>query len=337
MIILFEASAESEVAPVLRKYGIQFKKHLLKETLVYLIEQNKVEKSCIHQLQRIPGFKKIISLEIPYPLVSRRLHQHNTTVFIGSETIGGDGWQIIAGPCSIETPEQAEKTISFLVSHGVRIIRGGLYKPRTSPYSFQGLREQGVEIIRELKKKYSFYFVSEILVPHQMDILDDIVDVWQVGTRSMANYELLKILGKRGKPVLLKRGIMATIEEWLLAAEYVVKEGNPNVILCERGIRTFEPMTRYTFDINAIPVVKELSHLPIVADPSHAVGKRNWVSPLAKAALIAGADGIMVEVHPHPDAAWSDAEQSIDFQEFTALMTDIRMLQDLKNQTYHHE
>ncbi|MCK5077507.1 MAG: 3-deoxy-7-phosphoheptulonate synthase [Calditrichia bacterium] len=261
-----------------------------------------------------------------YPLVSKKNINHCSVISIGDEKIGARDWSIIAGPCSIESYEHAYETIKYLTGKGIKIIRGGIYKPRKSPYDFQGLRENGIEIIKQLKEKFDFYFISEILSPEHIELLEPIIDIWQVGARSMANYELLKHLSVSSKPVLLKRGIMATIEEWLLAAEYLLQGGNENVILCERGIRSFEPMTRFTFDINAIPIVKDISHLPIIADPSHAVGKRNWVPPLAKAALISGADGIMVEVHPEPDKALSDSEQSISFEQFNKLLDEIASL-----------
>ncbi len=263
---------------------------------------------------------------LTFPLAARKKEEKTTVVKIGDTSVGGGQWTVIAGPCSVESFEQAETIVEQLTGMGIKIIRGGLFKPRKSPYDFQGLREQGIGIIKELKKRFSFNFVTEILSPEHLEILDPVVDVWQVGARSMANYELLKILSRTSKPVLLKRGVMATIEEWLLAAEYILEGGNKDVILCERGIRSFEPMTRFTFDINAIPVVKELSHLPVIADPSHAVGRRKWVPPLAKAALVSGADGIMVEVHPDPPRALSDAEQSIYPRDFEALLKEIAEL-----------
>ncbi len=261
-----------------------------------------------------------------YPLAGKKEEQHQSVVILGNERIGADQWSVIAGPCLIESYEQAYKVVKFLTEKGIKLIRGGIYKPRKSPHDFQGMRENGVEIIKRLKHEFDFYFFSEILSPNHLEILEPIIDVWQVGARSMANYELLKILSETKKPILLKRGVMATIEEWLLAAEYLLNGGNEEVILCERGIRSFEPMTRFTFDINAIPAVKDLSHLPVIADPSHAVGIRKWVPPLARAALISGADGIMIEVHPEPEKALSDAEQSINFKEFEELLKSINTL-----------
>jgi 3-deoxy-7-phosphoheptulonate synthase len=330
LILIFQEKYRISLEKLLFSRNISFQHlPLNKDKVLFVIKEPMKLKECYAEIKGNPGFVKLVNVETPFPLVSREIKKDDSVIKIKDVSIGNGDWNIIAGPCSIENYEQAEKAIHFLTRNGVQLIRGGLFKPRTSPYSFQGLREEGVEIIKTLKQKYNFHFVSEILIPSQMEILDSIVDVWQVGTRSMANYDLLKELGKSPKPVLLKRGIMATIEEWLLSAEYILKEGNPSVILCERGIRTFEPLTRFTFDINAIPVVKELSHLPVIADPSHAVGKRNWVLPLAKAALIAGADGIIVEVHPDPDHALSDSDQSLDFRQFETLMQDIHKLKSL--------
>lgn len=329
MILVFKKNYQKEAQNILRQYHVPYQIYKSGDRFIFILEKNPKNNSCLLEIKRIPGFMKKIELDISYPLASRESKPENTVVKVNEVEFGNGQWQVIAGPCSIENYEQAENVISFLLRNGIKVIRGGLFKPRTSPYSFQGLRERGVEIIRELKKKYKFYFVSEVIIPSQMELLDEVVDVWQIGTRSMANYDLLRAVGKTNKPVLLKRGIMATIEEWLLAAEYILKEGNENIVLCERGIRTFEPLTRFTFDINAIPVVKELSHLPIIADPSHAVGKRNWVLPLAKAALIAGADGIIVEVHPKPDYALSDADQSLDYLQFQKLIEDIHKLKEM--------
>ncbi len=231
---------------------------------------------------------------------------------------------VIAGPCSVESEEQILHTAKFVKSCGAHMLRGGAFKPRTSPYSFQGLGIKGLEFLKKASEETGLPVVSEILDIRDIQIMLRYVDVFQVGARNMQNFPLLKELGKIDKPVLLKRGFGCTIDELLNAAEYILNEGNPNVILCERGIRTFENSTRFTLDINAIPVLKEITHLPIIVDPSHAAGKRSIVPPLAKAGLAAGADGIIIEVHPNPDNALSDGPQSLTFEQFEELMRDLR-------------
>lgn len=326
MILVFRKGCISKVSDILVSHNVTFSLVEHEDREIIFIENKSADRVCLQKIKSLDCFLKEVNVNNPFPLVSREYKSQSTEIKVNNRFLGAKEKMVIAGPCAIENYEQARDVIQFLLNHNINIIRGGLFKPRTSPYSFQGLRDNGVDIVRQLKKEMEFSFASEVLIPAQMEILEEIVDIWQVGTRSMANYDLLKELGRSKKPIILKRGIMATIEEWLLAAEYILKEGNSDVILCERGIRTFEPLTRFTFDINAIPVVKELSHLPIIADPSHAVGKRNWVLPLAKAALIAGADGIIVEVHPDPDKALSDSEQSLSFPQFEQLLRELKEL-----------
>ncbi len=236
----------------------------------------------------------------------------------------GREFVVIAGPCSVESPKQIMDTAQFLSEMGVKILRGGAYKPRTSPYSFQGFGEEALKWMRRAADEYGMSVVSEVMDTRKVGTVEKYVDIIQIGSRNCQNYDLLREVGRSDKPVLLKRGFGNTIEEWLYAAEYILSEGNENVILCERGIRTFEKATRFTLDISAIPVVKEMSHLPIIVDPSHAAGQRNLILPLSRAALAAGADGIMVEVHPTPERALSDGNQSLNFQEFRALMEDMK-------------
>ncbi|MDD2586268.1 MAG: 3-deoxy-7-phosphoheptulonate synthase [Syntrophomonadaceae bacterium] len=258
-----------------------------------------------------------------YKLVSREYKEQDTIIEInsaGKPVFIGEGYcTIIAGPCAVESREAYIELACFLKSAGVHILRGGLFKPRTSPYSFKGLGEQGVSIMAEVRKITGLPVISEIMDIRDLDKLYDDIDILQIGSRNMQNFTLLEELGKIDKPVLLKRGLSATIEEWLLAAEYILNGGNSKIILCERGIRTFEPYTRNTVDIGAVPIIKNLSHLPIIVDPSHATGKWKMVAPVARAALAAGADGIMVEVHQDPDKALSDGKQSLTPQNFVTM------------------
>jgi len=250
-------------------------------------------------------------------------HREKTVVEVGGRKIGED-FVIIAGPCSVESREQILETAKFLKEVGADMLRGGAFKPRTSPYSFQGLGEEALKWLREAGDETGLPVVTEVLDTRHVDLVAKYADVLQIGARNMQNTPLLREVGKRKMPVLLKRGFSSTIEEWLLAAEYIMLEGNENVILCERGIRTFEPSTRFTLDISAVPVVKELSHLPVIVDPSHAAGKRSLVIPLARAAAAVGADGIMVEVHPNPSEALSDGPQSLTFEDFRRLISEVR-------------
>ncbi len=259
----------------------------------------------------------------PYKLVSRDNHPQNTVIKLGTAQIG-KGTTIIAGPCAVENRETMLKLASSLSSLGVHILRGGAYKPRTSPYSFDGLGKEGLEILAEAKKYSGLPIITELTDIRHIDLLCAYADIIQVGSRNMQNFSLLKELGRVNHPVMLKRGLSATLEEWLLAAEYIMAEGNPNVILCERGIRSFDSYTRNTFDINAVPAIKNLSHLPLIADPSHGTGRRELVAPVAKAALAAGADGIMVEVHPQPAQALSDGQQSLTLDEMGQMMAQMK-------------
>lgn len=259
---------------------------------------------------------------VPYKLASRKEHPHNTIISVSSVQIG-NGLTIIAGPCAVENREEMIILACQLKKIGVQILRGGAYKPRTSPYSFSGLEKEGLQILSEAREESGLPFVTEITDVRNLDTICKYTDIIQVGSRNMQNFTLLKELGKIDKPVLLKRGFSATLEEWLLAAEYILNEGNNNVIMCERGIRSFDSYTRNTFDINAVAAIKELSHLPVIADPSHGTGRRELVIPVARAALAAGADGIMIEVHPHPANALSDGQQSITIDQMEMLMKEI--------------
>ncbi len=272
------------------------------------------------------GVKEAHRIVSPYKLASRSFRPQGTVVKIGDVEIGGDRVVVMAGPCSVESREQIEKSAEVVAAAGARVIRGGAFKPRSSPYSFQGMGEEGLEMLREAANRHGLLVVSEVMEISQIPLVAAYSDILQVGARNMQNFNLLRELGKERKPVLLKRGIAATIEELLLSAEYILAGGNYDVMLCERGIRTFETYTRNTMDISAIPVVKKLSHLPMVADPSHGTGRRDKVAPMARAAVAAGADGLIVEVHPDPDHAFSDGAQSLRPEQFEELMRQLRMI-----------
>ncbi len=280
-------------------------------------------------LRGIKGILEIIHVTRPYKLVSRDFHPSDTVVRLGGQVkIGGRSpFLVIAGPCAIETGEQILKTAQFIGKLGVPVLRGGAYKPRTSPHSFQGLREKGVNLLSEVKKTTGILVVTEVMSPEHVEMVAEKVDIIQVGARNMQNFDLLKEVGKIKKPVILKRGLSATVEEWLASAEYILLEGNPDVVLCERGIRTFETATRNTADLSVVPLVKALSHLPVIFDPSHATGKRELVSHMALASVVVGAHGVMIEVHPDPEHALSDGPQSLHFKGFERLLKRIRAME----------
>ena len=272
------------------------------------------------------GVKEAHRIVSPYKLASRSFRPGGTVVKVGDVEIGGDRVVVMAGPCSVESREQIERSAELVARAGAAVIRGGAFKPRSSPYSFQGLGEEGLKLLRAAADRHGLLVVSEVMDQTQIPLVAEYADILQVGARNMQNFNLLRELGKLRKPVLLKRGIAATIEELLLSAEYILAGGNYDVILCERGIRTFETYTRNTMDISAIPVVKKLSHLPIVADPSHGTGRRDKVAPMARAAVAAGADGLLIEVHPDPDHALSDGAQSLRPEQFEELMAQLRII-----------
>lgn len=276
--------------------------------------------------EAIPGVARVVSISTSFKLVSRQLHAENTRVRVGDVVVGGERITIVAGPCAIESRDQALTIAKEVKRYGAVLFRGGAFKPRTSPYSFQGLQEEGLKILAEIREITGLGVVTEITSPAQADMMMKYVDVVQVGARNMQNFELLKCVGRIGKPVVLKRGLSSTVEEWLMSAEYILSEGNDNVILCERGIRTFEPYTRNTLDLSAIPVLKTLTHLPVIIDPSHATGIREKVSPMARAAIAAGADGLMIEVHHDPDHALSDGPQSLYPKQFGQLTRDLYVI-----------
>ena len=276
--------------------------------------------------ESLPGVERAVPISKPYKLVSRELHPAASIIKVGDVAIGGDRLVVIAGPCGVEDRKRTLDIARVVRKHGAVLFRGGAFKPRTSPYAFQGMGEEGLKILREVREETGLGIVSEITSPSQADLMMKYVDIVQVGARNMQNFELLKSVGRIGKPVLLKRGLSATIEEWLMSAEYILSEGNDQVILCERGIRTFERYTRNTLDLTAVPVIKKLTHLPIIVDPSHATGIRDKVSPMARASIAAGADGLIIEVHTEPEKALSDGPQSLYPEQFEQLMRDLYVI-----------
>ncbi|MBV9885413.1 MAG: 3-deoxy-7-phosphoheptulonate synthase [Acidobacteria bacterium] len=275
----------------------------------------------------LDGVREVMRITQPYKLASRQFRPEGTIVNLGrGVTIGGNDIVIMAGPCSVESREQINSVAQSVAKAGAKILRAGAFKPRTSPYAFQGMGEEGLKLMKEAAEKTGLFTVSEVMDPSQIQMMSGYVDIFQVGARNMQNYHLLRALGAVRKPVLLKRGMSATMEELLLSAEYILSGGNWDVILCERGIRTFETYTRNTFDIAAIPVIKKLSHLPMIGDPSHGTGRRDKVVPMARAAVAAGADGLIIEVHNDPDHALSDGAQSLDPPQFEQLMKELRMI-----------
>jgi len=280
------------------------------------------------RLEATPCVERIMHVAEPFKKANRMFHPGNSVVQVGQAAVGGDTLAVIAGPCSVESAEQVTAVAMEVKQAGAHMLRGGAFKPRTSPYAFQGLKYEGLKLLNEAKAATGLPIVSEIMSPDDIDVFVDSVDVIQVGARNMQNFDLLRHLGQVRKPILLKRGLSATIEEWLMSAEYLMAGGNDQVILCERGIRTFETYTRNTLDLSAIPAVKKMSHLPVIVDPSHATGKAWMVDPLAKAAIAVGADGLMIEVHNDPVHALCDGQQSITPAMFAQVMKDIRIIAD---------
>ena len=278
------------------------------------------------RVQMFDGVQEVVQISEPYKLASRAFRPQGTVINLDNVRIGGDEVIVMAGPCSAETEEQVHASAAAVRRAGAKVLRGGAFKPRSSPYSFQGLGEEGLRMLRDAARAQNMKLVSEVMDTSQIDVVERYADIFQVGARNMQNFSLLRELGKTRKPVLLKRGISATIEEWLLSAEYLLGGGNMDVILCERGIRTFETYTRNTLDISAIPIVKKLSHLPIFVDPSHGTGRRDKVAPMARAAVAAGADGLIIEVHVDPDRALSDGAQSLFPSQFDRLMAELRII-----------
>jgi len=330
MIIVCETKAtEAQINVIeqkIREAGLQVhRSDGVEYTILGVVgDRNRLD---INALALMPGVRDVVPVSTPYKLASRDFHPEDTVVNVGeSVQVGGSDVVVMAGPCAVETAEQIETSAAFAARCGARILRGGAFKPRSSPYSYQGLGVEALKLLRQAGDRHGLAVVTEVMTIDQIAVVSEYADLLQVGARNMQNYPFLTALGQAGKPVLLKRGMAATIQELLMSAEYILTAGNPDIILCERGIRTFETATRNTLDLSAVPVVKHLSHLPMIVDPSHGVGTRRFVAPMARAAVAAGADGIMVEIHPDPDKALSDGPQSLTFAEFEALMNRCRII-----------
>ena len=287
----------------------------------------------VRHIRVLDGVKDVYRVTSPYKFASRTWHPHDTVVDIDGVPVGGPEVIVMAGPCSVESEDQIEASAAAVAKAGARILRGGAYKPRSSPYAFQGLGEDGLRMMREAADRHGLKVITEVMSADQIDVVSKYAHVFQIGARNMQNFSLLRDIGSVGIPVFLKRGLSATIEEWLMSAEYVLSEGNEGVILCERGIRTFETATRNTLDLSAVPVVKKRSHLPVVVDPSHGVGIRDKIMPMARAAVAAGADGLMVEAHPNPPEALSDGPQSLYLDAFAELMVQVRRIAEAVDRT----
>jgi len=279
-------------------------------------------------LRALPGVSDVVRISTPFKLVSRQHHPEMSTVYVGDTRvpIGPDTFTLIAGPCAVETPEQTLAAAQMAAAAGATLLRGGAFKPRSSPYAFQGLGEAGLRILADVREETGLPVVTEVVDVHDVEVVAEYADMLQIGTRNAQNFTLLQAVGEAGKPVMLKRGMSSTIEEWLMAAEYIAQRGNLDVVLCERGIRTFEKATRNTLDISAVPVAHDLAHLPVVVDPSHSGGRRDLVVPLSRAAIAVGADGIIVDVHPHPDTALCDGPQALVDGDLRALAAAVRQL-----------
>jgi len=329
MVIVMKAKAKKEELEevVMKIENLGYKPHI-----IYGVERNVIGavgdergKAKLQSLEVLPGVEKVFPILKPYKLASRDIKQENTVVVVDDKVeIGGNRIVVIAGPCSVESEEQIIESAFIVKESGADILRGGAFKPRTSPYSFQGLEKEGLILLAKAREKVGLPIVTEIMNPKDVDLVAEYSDIMQVGARNVQNFALLKKLGKCNKPILLKRGMSTNIEEFLMSAEYILSEGNKDVILCERGIRTFETATRNTLDLSCIPVLKEKTHLPIIVDPSHATGHWLYVAPMSYAAIAAGADGLMIEVHPNPEEAESDGIQSLKPHKFDVLMKNLR-------------
>ncbi|TNF54972.1 3-deoxy-7-phosphoheptulonate synthase, partial [bacterium] len=328
-IVLRPKAKKKEVNYIIKKLDKGgFKANISKgteRTVIGVIgDTSKITDEESRSFEALPGVEKVHRIIKPFRLASRDFNPENTTIRIGRNIIGGKKIHVIAGPCAVENLQVIQKIAQEVKKAGATFIRGGAFKPRTSPYSFQGLKEEGLKILAEVRKKTGLPVVTELMDPRDIYAILRDADVIQIGARNMQNFRLLQEVGSHDKPVILKRGLSATIKELLMAAEYILAQGNNKVILCERGIRTFETATRNTLDLNAIPVLKSLTHLPVIVDPSHGVGKWDFVGPMAKAAIAAGADGLMIEVHTCPEEALSDGEQSLKPEKFKALLKELK-------------
>ena len=326
IVVMKVGSSDKEIAGVIKRIeSVGLKTHMsqgVERTIIGVVGQ--IFPELEGMLEMLSGVDEVIRVSKPYKLSSREFHPLDTTVKVGGITIGGKEIVVMAGPCAVESEQQLLETARAVKAAGATILRGGAFKPSTSPYQFRGLGERGLELLAQVKKEVGLPIITEVMTPSEVEMVARYSDILQIGARNMQNFNLLEAVGKTGKPVMLKRGLSATVQEWLLAAEYVLTQGNEQLILCERGIRTFETYTRNTMDISVIPIIEKVSHLPIIADPSHGTGKWYLVIPMALAAVAAGADGIMVEVHPNPDLALKDGAQSLTFANFHQLMSQLK-------------
>jgi len=328
VIVMKHGATDEQIQHVVdRLHEFKLREHISKgeeRTLIGAIGDERVLNTI--PLEAMPGVEKVMAVLAPYKLTSREFQPENTVIKIDGVEIGGKKVVIMAGPCAVENEDQITTIAEFVKDSGALILRGGAFKPRTGPYSFQGLETEGLKLLAKAKEKTGLLIVTEVMSVDRIDLVAEYADILQIGARNMQNFMLLKAVGQIRKPVLLKRGMSATIEEFLLAAEYILSQGNHNVILCERGIRTFETYTRNTLDINAVPVLKQLSHLPVIVDPSHGTGRRELVAPVSKAAIAAGADGLIIEVHNNPEVSVSDGAQSLLPDQFAQLMADLQKI-----------
>jgi 3-deoxy-7-phosphoheptulonate synthase len=329
IIVMKNHATEKQIEDVVRWIeSVGYKAHPsigVERTIIGAVGDNR-GKEILRYAESLPGVEKTMPILKPYKLASRESHEGNSEIAVGAVKVGGADFVVMAGPCAIESEEQLLQTAYVAKKGGAQILRGGAFKPRTSPYSFQGMEEEGLKILNKVSAKTSLPTVTEVVNPADVDLVETYADMLQIGARNTQNFALLKKVGQSHKPVLLKRGMSTTIEELLMSAEYILSEGNPNVILCERGIRTFETATRNTLDLSAVPVLKELTHLPVIVDPSHAAGNWRYVIPLSRAAVAVGADGIIVEVHPEPEKAVSDGAQSLKPEKFYQLMEELKAI-----------
>jgi 3-deoxy-7-phosphoheptulonate synthase len=328
MIIVMKPGATkaqfNHVIEKIREYGFQAHPIIGTERTVIGCIGDERGKTQLQSLEVADGVESVMPILKPFKLASKEMRKERTIVKIGKHSIGGSQFVVMAGPCSVETREQILKSAEIVRSAGAQVLRGGAFKPRTSPYSFQGLEEEGLKLLAEARDKVGLPFVTEVITPTDVPLVAKYADMLQIGARNMQNYALLKEVGKIQKPVLLKRGMSSTLKELLMSAEYIMSQGNYNVVLCERGIRTFEDYTRNTCDLSAVPALKEMSHLPVIVDPSHGTGVRSLISPISKAAVAVGADGLIIEVHPNPEEAYSDGAQSLMPKQFVTLMEDVK-------------
>jgi len=327
IVVMRKDCSEKEIADVLGRIGnAGLKGHLsegVERKVIGVVGVAQILPDLREVVELMPGVEEVVPITRPYKLSSREFQPKNTVIEICGVTIGDNELVVMAGPCAVETEEQVMSSARAVKAAGANILRGGAFKPSTSPYSFRGLGEEGLKLLSKAKEETGLPLVTEVLTPGDVNLVVKYADILQVGARNMQNFILLDAVGKTEKPVMLKRGMSATIQEWLLAAEYIMAQGNRNVILCERGIRTFENYTRNTTDISAVPIIHKLSHLPVIVDPSHGTGKWYLVGPLALAAVAAGADGLLIEVHPTPDSALKDGAQSLTFEHFEQLMQQL--------------